>query len=205
MCRLLRHSYCDRSRVSSALASYESHTDRMMKGSPDELWERVGALFAEPDGGLPEVTLCGLAPAEVPRVAALLGGCATDVRGAMTWDLRGDEVVEVPMDVGNLAQAAAEVVEDRRESFHCVLTGMVHSGVTIPDLGAFIFDDEIALDYAPGAHWTPPALAALADLWCAVRRLAPAVRIELDKHTRAEWRRTFADAVAQYCDPEAAG
>ena len=49
--------------------------------------------------------------------------------------------------VDSVPNAAALVVSGDAESFHVVLRGIRSGGVTIPDLGVFVFPDQLALDY----------------------------------------------------------
>ena len=51
-------------------------------------------------------------------------------------------------------------------------------GIRIPPLGAFFFDDELALDYRMGADWTPVVLAAFARLLGVMRAFAPGASLQ---------------------------
>ena len=170
-----------------------------------ELWERIGPLFSDPDGDLPEIRIGGLTAAQVPLVAGLLQSHGAPLGSAVTWVPRDGDVVEVAMPMPDLEAAANEVVTGRRDPFHVVFTNVTRAGAEIPDLGMFVFQDEIAIDYEPGAAWTPRALEALCGLLCGIRRATPDVVIEYERHALERWRSAFVTAVAQYCDRAPAG
>ena len=162
------------------------------------LYDAVGAFFSEPDGTLPEICVSGIAPAELPRLAACLHSHATALVHAHTYDFTGDDFGEVAMDVTDLGTAAAEVLAGTRESFHVVLGGLVVDGVALPDLGLFVFHDELALDFDPGAAWTPEVVSALFALLRELRTIAPGIAIGADQHMTGEWRERFGDAVLRF-------
>jgi hypothetical protein len=177
----------------------------MLQGDASALWERVGELFAEADGSLPDIALGGLTAADVGAVARVLAAHAADVAGATTLVMQGGEIVEVPVPLPSFAAAAAEVAAGQRASFHAVLSDVQVHGVKVPDLGVFVFADEVTLDYEPGPAWCAAALGALCDLLAAIRSAAPSARVEADRHFTPEWRDRFAAAIAQYAVPGGAG
>jgi len=51
-------------------------------------------------------------------------------------------------------------------------------GVTLPPLGVFFCEDEVALDYRMGEDWSPSVLAAFARLLGEMQALAPGARLQ---------------------------
>ena len=85
------------------------------------------------------------------------------------------------------------------EAFHLILQDPHVGAVALPELGIFVFPEEIALDYRPGPEWGVTEVAALVELLCELLRIAPGSRVDLEEHALAEVRAQFAAAVARYC------
>jgi hypothetical protein len=50
---------------------------------------------------------------------------------------------------------------------------LASNGVVIPDLGVFVFPDEIALDYSMGEEWNPANVAAFFELLIQLQGIDP--------------------------------
>lgn len=161
------------------------------------LYTQLGFLFDTDDGSLPEVRLTGLTVDQTPLVYARLRALSSRINhGAYFWDRRADR--ETPVD--SVPNAAALVISGDAEVFHLVLQDPRVGAVALPELGVFVFPDEISLDYRMGPAWGPTEVAALCELLCELQRLAPGSRVELEEHALADVRDQFAATVARYCD-----
>jgi hypothetical protein len=100
-------------------------------------------------------------------------------RGGTLWD----PTLEADVPVTDVPDAGERVATGHLPSFNVVINGIEVNGITIRPLGAFVFEDELALDYRMGDEWTPPVLAAFAQLLDTMRALAPGAELQ------ASWRR----------------
>ncbi len=163
----------------------------------EALYARVRFLFETDDGSLPEVRLVGLRPSQTAAAYADLRARSGGVNmGAAYWDTRAQR--EAPVDA--VSNAASLVVSGEAEPFHVVLQELRIGTVCLPDLGLFVFSDEIALDYRMGPDWGPYQVAGFFELLCELLRRAPGARVSLEEHVSPDVRDQFAAAFAQYQD-----
>lgn len=102
---------------------------------------------------------------------------------------------EVPVD--SVENAASLVINGEAESFHIVVGELSFEEVIIPDLGVFVFNDSISLDYRMGQEWGSAELDALFTLFSKIREIAPLVEIEYPNYY-SELRERFKSALMQY-------
>ena len=72
------------------------------------------------------------------------------------------------------------IVRGQREPFHILLRAPTADGTALPDLGVFVFEDELAIDYRMGPDWGPSEVAGFFTLLCQTTALAPSARVELE-------------------------
>lgn len=118
------------------------------------LWESLRHLFDTDDGSLPEI-----------RVTYSSRGSA-----AAGYELLRKRAACVP------ENAPREATADRIP-FHAVLAGIEAQGSSLPDLGVFVFDDQLALDYRMGARWSASSLIGLFTLLSELVALDPAALV----------------------------
>jgi len=63
--------------------------------------------------------------------------------------------------------------------FPCVLCGLLFAEATIPDLGVFVFEEPIGLDYRMAPEWKPARLKALFECLYQIQKIAPGAHIGL--------------------------
>jgi hypothetical protein len=159
------------------------------------LWERLGFLFAEDDGSLPEVHLVGLSAEGLSHA----------------WDLLLRRAEPLPPDVSlwhrqrrrsvplrDLPRPTELVSSGQASSFHVLLRGIEVDHVPLPDLGAFIEPSELALDYRMGSHWQPHTLAAFVELLGQLQALNPEAQLDLEVHADPGTRTLFTKSLRDY-------
>lgn len=109
-----------------------------------------------------------------------------------------DEERQADVPVSKVPGAASLVVARRIPPFHVLFRGIRMGAIRLPDLGAFFFDDELALDYRGGAQWSSPVLSGFADLLGELMREAPGVEVDLEDYALPEVRQIFRLAVRDY-------
>lgn len=160
------------------------------------LYDQIGFLFDTDDGSLPEVRLTGLPIDRTPVVYARIRALATRINeGAYFWERRAE--LEAPID--SVPNAATLVISGDADAFHFVLQDPRFGEVALPELGVFVFSDEIALDYRMGPEWGAKEVAAIVELLCQLKRLAPGSHVELEADALPEERVRFARAIAEFC------
>ncbi len=122
------------------------------------LWAELKDLFEKDDGSLPEVRVNYADKNAVASGYSLLRGCASEYvnERAYFWSKSKNEELQLE----SVPNAAALVVAGDASPFHVVLAGVQSQGATIPDLGVFVFQNQLALDYRMGSCWTPTVLEA---------------------------------------------
>ena len=75
-------------------------------------------------------------------------------KNTQLWHIPSESNVKL----GQFSCAAEVMLKGEAESFHMLLKEVAFEGVTLPDLGAFIFKDEITLDYRRGSEWSDQAI-----------------------------------------------
>jgi hypothetical protein len=138
-------------------------------GAQDDLWAELHDLFDADDGSLPEVAFVDASPREVQALFAFLVQRGSVDAGFEVWD----KLLEAAVPLFAVPDAGARVASGQVTSFHLRLDAIEVEGTVLPQLGAFICADEVALDYRAGTAWTPAVLAAFARLLAELRARAP--------------------------------
>jgi hypothetical protein len=107
--------------------------------------------------------------------------------------------------VASVANPGALVSSGEAQPFHVCFQGIRSSaGIAIPDLGIFVFQRELALDYRMGAEWGPPQLAGLFELLADLAALGPDSRVFLERGTSAEIEERFQSSWSRFVEERAA-
>jgi hypothetical protein len=163
------------------------------------LWNELRGLFDTDDGSLPEVRVDYVDTTATVAGYALLRRRAARVVTANAHFISTTDSAERAVD--SVPNAAALVVSGEAEAFHVVLGGIQTESVTIPDLGIFVFPDQLALDYRMGPAWGPKELEALFDLLGELVALDPRASVSFEEGVLPEvvarftsaWRRWAAE------------
>ena len=164
----------------------------MMKA--EDLWKELSYLFKTCDDSLSEIRLTNLSSDGVAAIFSYLQHSCRRISNESTfWNIeaqKSETITSVP-------NAAALVVEGCAEAFHCLCQGPTHKQIVIPDLGVFVFDDQINLDYRMGEEWDATKLEALFGILREVKRIDPACKVTIGDyalrrvrlHFEATWER----------------
>jgi hypothetical protein len=120
-----------------------------------DAWERLRWLFETDDGALYDIRLAGLDEAGVVAAFEFIRARSAVTSDACFWHkgLERDERV------ADYSDAARLVVRGEAEAFHLLAPGLKFAGVVLPDLGVFVWPDELTLDYRMGLEWGPQLVA----------------------------------------------
>lgn len=139
-----------------------------------DVWAEFRQHFEFNDGSLPEVQLEDLGAAGVLSACRRLtemGEFDAGFRGA--WDVTENR----SRDDLSFLESVQGVVEHRFESFHWTFSRVRVGGVELPELGVFVFDDAIYLNYRMGPAWTSATVTAFLELLELLLSVAPSSRL----------------------------
>jgi hypothetical protein len=154
----------------------------------EQLWKELHYLFDTDDGSLPEILIANLSKDEVVAIFDYLQQTCRQMNDAATfWSI--EEQADRP--VVSVPNAAALVMQGRAEPFIVLCEGLAYDGEVIPDIGVFVFGDEIALVYRMGREWNAANLKALFGILQAVTRIAPTAKISVEEGALKSVRRHF--------------
>jgi hypothetical protein len=143
-------------------------------------WLDLKTYFEPDDGFLPEVSVEGYKPEEIVGIFNhLVSLSSPSSLESELWHSPTESKVKL-----NQFLCAAEVMlKGEAESFHMLLKELKFEGVTLPDLGAFIFKDEITIDYRRGSEWTDQVIRTFLALISKVMTPRPGISV---KHQECE-------------------
>ncbi|WP_282298156.1 hypothetical protein [Stenotrophomonas sp. PS02289] len=131
--------------------------------------------FSKDDGSLPEVEIDFCDPALIPKAFALLfarGGVVASAGGATLWRRDTEE------DIAFTGPECADlVIGETADPFHLLLGGICVEGAHIPDLGVFVHQGGLILDYRMGPEWGFDQISALMALLNHFRDMGGTVRV----------------------------
>ena len=103
-----------------------------------------------------------------------------------------------------VVDAAALVVAREAEPFHVVFSGLGANGVVIPDIGVFVFQEQLALDYRMGPEWGPATLEELFRLLVELSAPDPGSKLSLEEGVLSEVSSRFERCWQRFSQPSAA-
>ncbi len=160
------------------------------------LWDELHEFFDTDDGSLPEVHMNYSDPHAVVRGFALLQDRSLETmhEDQRFWSKADEEALPV----NSVPNAAALVVSGEAEAFHVVMDDIRCGDVTLPDLGVFVFDDQICLDFRMGAHWGPVELGGFFGLLADLAALDPEASLSLEDYVLLEVVERFRGAFERF-------
>jgi hypothetical protein len=150
----------------------------------DWLWTELHDLFDIDDGSLPAVVLNYRDTRSVVEAFAYLRTLGQDVTcgGSRFWSITQSE--ERRLD--SVPNAAELVLSGEAEPIQFLLGGIVIDGTVLPDLGIFVFEGGIELDYRMGEEWRSPELTAFFRLLLNLAKLDRNSSLALEDGTPPE-------------------
>jgi len=159
------------------------------------LWEQLRFLFDTDDGSLPKVRVTELSREGVAAIYAFLRARASVPPDLLFWHRTLDR--EERLDAW--PNPALLVAGNEAEPFHFLATGLVFDGVALPDLGVFVFPDQVVLDYRMGPELDERRVLALFELLRQLAALDLTGRVRLDRHVLPAVEQRFLAAWVAYC------
>ncbi len=159
-----------------------------------DAWDRLGWLFDTDDGGLYDIRLMGLNESGLAAVLDFVRSRSAVSPDALFWHKR----LECDQRVADYHDAARLVARGVAEPFHVLAPGLAFAGAVIPDLGVFVWTDEVTFDYRMGPEWGRPQLLGLFEL---LRQLAAMTggQVSLGQHVPPQVDAQFVNEWQAYC------
>jgi hypothetical protein len=143
----------------------------------EQLWKELHHLFDTDEGGLPEIRIVNLSQEGVVAIfSSLQQNCRPFANSQVYWS--DEDQQDKP--INSVPNAAALVVQGRAAPFHCLCRGLTCEGEMLPDIGVFVFQEEIALDYRAGQEWNARKLKALFGLLKELASIDTGSKVSLD-------------------------
>jgi len=161
----------------------------------DSLFDSVIDLFATNDNSLPEVCISGLRGDEVSEIYLFMRRITRFLVGAPVFRHLAEHADKYLDSVNNAAQL---VVSGEANPFHFLTRGIKISDIILPDLGVFVFDNAIALDYEKGKAWGKPQIKAFFELLGTVFSKAVGPRLKFNADTGKDENARFTHALAAF-------
>lgn len=156
------------------------------------LWSELHFFFDTDDGSLPEIRInYNDTKATVAGYVLLRERAAQNVTVSPYFWSKIDNAEHL---VDSVPNAAALVVAGEADPFHVVFGGIQSGGTTIPDIGVFVFPNQIALDYRMGLAWGPKEVEALFELIAVLSALDPQATLSLEYFVLPEIEARFQQA-----------
>ena len=165
-------------------------------------WAKLHDLFDTDDGSLPEIHVNYATRAATVSGYDLLRRRAARVVTEKPYFWSKAHDAECALD--SVSNAAAFVVTGEAEPFHVVLGGIQTRSTTIPDLGVFVFPNQLAMDYRMGPAWGASALEALFQVLVELVAFDPSATVSLEENVVTSVAARFQTAWGRWASEHAA-
>lgn len=128
-----------------------------------EFWSNLRRILREKDGALPDIELNGLSRDEVVLGYDLIRNASNRIssKDPSYWSIPNNKDISIKFE----DNPAKDVVQGKAEGFHLCFDGVQSpSGKIMPELGVFVFNDSLNIDYRMGEGWTDEAIEGLLDI-----------------------------------------
>ncbi len=156
------------------------------------LWNQVHHIFDTDDGSFPEICICGLSAHNICDAYLFIRSIASFVVGSPRI-LNRDTGCETGLD--EVENAAKLVCEQKAPPFHFMLRSLRHEPGTLQELGVFVLDNAIALDYEKGPIWGEREIETLLQIILRIKSGCPGSFVKLEESVSTEDRRLFNEAL----------
>lgn len=156
------------------------------------LWNTTHDIFDIDDGTNPEICICGLTPEQVVAGYNFIRKKSLRLRGNPTFFCYENLQDNGLDDIGN---AAEYVCKRHANPFHFVVATLKIGRGVLYDLGFFILDNAIAIDYLRGPLWGEREIETLLNIIIEIRRNAPDSFLQVSSFSDPAHRRRIEEAI----------
>ena len=160
-----------------------------------DAWAIAGYNFKEDDGSLPGIEFSSLTPTSVCTLFEYFRTHGRIVSESATLYVKS-RLADVP--IADVDDPSGMVVDGTAYPFIVCFGGISFGGVPLPEIGVFVFDDCIELDYRMGSIWNRQNVDAFFRLLVHLKRLVPESVIQSAANEGLPYPVEFNTALAQY-------
>lgn len=143
----------------------------------NRIWADLHECFDTDDGSLPELSIVGLSESALEQCFRLLRlSSANRNEPYYFWDIETSS----SRSIDSVASIARALRNGSAESFHFLAKSISIFGETLPDLGVFMSQSAVTLDYRMGEDWSPRRLIAFVRLVNLLQLYEPEAVIRLE-------------------------
>ena len=158
------------------------------------LWNTTHDIFDTDDGNYSEICICSLTPEQVVAGYNFIRSKSRRLRGIPTFF---SYETQQEMELDSIGNAAEYVCRRKAKPFHFVsATIRVDRGI-LSDIGFFILDNAIAIDYQQGPLWGELEIETLMRIVMEIRKDAPNSFLQLPSSAPPEYRSRIEEAIIQ--------
>ncbi len=160
-------------------------------------WQITSVNFRDDDGSLPTIVFDHVKPASVKKLYRFIrenGQCVS--KSPTVWDNR--HCADVPL--MSIDDPCDWLQAGRADAFHCCFGGISMHGTVIPDLGIFVWENKIEIDFRMGKAWNSENVDAFFRFLAYLHSLAPESRIRSDELDQLTDEKSFMAALHPYLD-----
>ena len=156
------------------------------------LWNTTHDIFDIDDGNYSEICICSLTPAQVVAGYNFIRSKSKRLRGnPVLYSFESRQ--EIGLD--EVTNAAELVCRRQAHPFHFVSATLRLDRGILYDLGFFILDNAIAIDYKPGPLWGELEIETLMRIIMGIRNNAPESFLQLPSTANPEHRGRIEEAL----------
>ena len=163
------------------------------------LWNEIHDMFDEDDGSFPEICICGLTATEVVAAYQLIRKQARFVVGGPRFFNRE---AGCEMELDQVDCAATLVCNKTAQPFHFMVRNLAFADGEIHELGIFVLDNAIALDYEKSRIWGELQIETLLHLINQLKKGAEKAFIKLEDAVSPDDRQRLEKALARLASPD---
>jgi len=156
------------------------------------LWNQIHHIFDGDDGSFPEICICGLSADQVSEAYRFIREIAGFVAGSPRFFNRE---TGCEMGIDEVENAARLVCEQKASPFHFMLRSLRHEPGIVHELGVFVLDNAIALDYEKGPVWGEREIESLLKIILRIKGTSPGPLIKLEEAVSSKDRQLLNDSL----------
>jgi hypothetical protein len=145
----------------------------MSKMNNTEIWHKIGHLFENDDGSLPDIFVENLTNEQIVIVYNWVVSEAGIYGEPTLWSIKEERDILV-REIGNPAQ---KFIDKEVEIFRHGLKDLIINGIKIPQLTISVEVGGVSFNYRKGKDWSPKEVRALLDFLLHIVRIAPDSKI----------------------------
>jgi hypothetical protein len=160
-----------------------------------KLWDKIHDFFDKDDGTYPEICLCNLTPASIVNGYNFIRKNGGFLVGGPRF-LNAEQGCEMGLD--EVEDASQLVVNRKAHPFHFMIRNIRFEDYQIDEIGIFVLDNAIAIDYEKGPFWNEQKITSLMYLINLIMKDSPQSFIRLEEEVPKDDKQRFENAYKEY-------